>query len=224
FKSTDGGLTWFAADGGLSGDAKNVYALAIDPNLPTTIYMGGPGIGVWKSVDGAGTWRPARKGIENEYVRAFAVEPQAPTTLYVATHNGIFKSVDAGGTWQKLTSGLPSDSGGEAIAVDPAIRSVLYAEAFPRGVYKTTDAGGTWRLASSGLVATNSEAVVVDPRRSTTVYAGSLGAGVYKSTDGANTWRLVGEKPYFPQALAIDPLRPTLVWASSYPGLFKSAN
>src|SRR5262249_57107645 len=76
----------------------------------------------------------------------------------------------------------------------------------------------------AGLVATNSEAVVVDPRRSTTVYAGSLGAGVYKSTDGANTWRLVGEKPYFPQALAIDPLRPTLVWASSYPGLLKSAN
>ena len=40
FKSTDGGGTWSAINTGLpdNGDARDVFALAIDPKTPTTLY------------------------------------------------------------------------------------------------------------------------------------------------------------------------------------------
>ena len=52
-RSVDGGHNWHQALNGLGHTY--VYSLAIDPQNPGTIYAGTNG-GVYKSLDGAGTW------------------------------------------------------------------------------------------------------------------------------------------------------------------------
>ena len=59
FKTTDGGVIWRKRSTGLR--SSKVWSLAIDPVTPTTLYAGIGGIlksGVFKSTDGANTWRP----------------------------------------------------------------------------------------------------------------------------------------------------------------------
>src|SRR5436309_11088274 len=57
FKSLDRGATWFAASAGITSTGGiNVYALAVDPRTPTTLYAGTEQ-GLFKSTDGAASWR-----------------------------------------------------------------------------------------------------------------------------------------------------------------------
>jgi photosystem II stability/assembly factor-like uncharacterized protein len=65
FKSTDGGATWTASNSGLS-ITLDVQAIAVNPQTPTTVYLGthpAPGFdafnnlgGVYRSIDGGATW------------------------------------------------------------------------------------------------------------------------------------------------------------------------
>ncbi len=57
YKSTDAGRTWQRLTDGLE-DA-DIWAVALDPTHPTTIYIGTGGEGVFKSTDGGAKWRPA---------------------------------------------------------------------------------------------------------------------------------------------------------------------
>ena len=57
FKSADGGGSWQA--GGLAN--RFVRAIATDPKRPTSIYAGTRGHGIFKSTDGAHTWRAVSK-------------------------------------------------------------------------------------------------------------------------------------------------------------------
>jgi hypothetical protein len=42
-----------------------IYALAVDPNTPTTLYAGTYGGGMFKSTDGGATWSPVNTGLTN---------------------------------------------------------------------------------------------------------------------------------------------------------------
>ncbi len=61
FKSTNGGGVWSAVNTGLT--ATNVYALAIDPATPSTLYAGTIGGGVFKSTNGGGAWSAVNTGL-----------------------------------------------------------------------------------------------------------------------------------------------------------------
>jgi photosystem II stability/assembly factor-like uncharacterized protein len=80
-------------------------------------------------------------------------------------------------------------------------------------------------------------ALAIDPQTPTMLYAGGIPndcgsgiligdwyqAGVYKSTDGGSTWAPIGLTGGYVNALAIDPQRPTTVYAgTSWGGVFKS--
>ena len=54
FKSTDGGGSWSAVND--RPDHPSVYALAIDPQTPATLYAGTWEGGVFKSTDGGESW------------------------------------------------------------------------------------------------------------------------------------------------------------------------
>ena len=61
-----------------------VYALAIDPATPATLYAGTGG-GVFKSTNGGGEWRAFNTGLTNISVYALAIDPETPTILYAGT-------------------------------------------------------------------------------------------------------------------------------------------
>ncbi len=62
------------------GPAGDVWALAIDPTTPATLYAGmnGGGSGVFKSTDSGATWAAASTGLTNPYVYALAINPIDP--------------------------------------------------------------------------------------------------------------------------------------------------
>jgi photosystem II stability/assembly factor-like uncharacterized protein len=95
FKTTDSGATWLASSNGLNalgGIGATVTAVAIAPN--STVYVGTSGGGVYKSVDGGANWSQFNDGLTNRDIRALAVSPGAPNTLYAATAGGVFSVND----------------------------------------------------------------------------------------------------------------------------------
>jgi photosystem II stability/assembly factor-like uncharacterized protein len=118
FKSTDGGTTWSAVNSGLTNTA--VFALAIDPTTPNTLYAGTGGGGVFKSTNGGATWVATGTGPTN--VRALAINPTTPTTLYAGTNGGgVFKSTDGGTTWSAVNTGL-TNLYVRALVINPTAR------------------------------------------------------------------------------------------------------
>ena len=243
FKSTDGGASW-----GYIGPYQVVYALAIDPQTPTTLYAG-TYWEVFKSTDGGATWSTdggatwSATGLFS--VQTLAIDPVTPTTVYAGTafaspegwpgfawEGGVFKSTDAGATWS--ATGLV---GGDfaVLAIDPRTPTTLYAGGvwandwytWVRGLFKSTDGGATWSTSGADPCC----GVAIDPRTPTTLYAGDA-KGAFKSTDGGATWSAintgltdilsaygVGSAVGTP---TIDPLTPNTLYAVTAIGVFKS--
>jgi photosystem II stability/assembly factor-like uncharacterized protein len=122
FRSRDGGRQWEkvlyvsdkagAAD--LSMDPTNpriLYAATWEAlRQPWTFVSGGPGSGLWKSVDGGDTWRPLTEGLpEGTKGRiGVAVSPAQPGRVFAlvehAEKGGLYRS-DDGGRAFRLVSG-----------------------------------------------------------------------------------------------------------------------
>ena len=224
-------LGWFVAQA--SGQPirfqNAVYALAINPLNPSTIYAA-TDIGVLRSTDGGASWDATNNGLPSARVTAVALDPSNPSTVYVGTQ-GVFKSTDGGETWAPAANGIPSSSlGVAAIAVDPAHPSILYAGLFANsgfGLARSTNGGATWMaVASTVLPNTTFDGLALGPANSSTVYAASMNGGVFKSTDAGAHWAAASNGlPPSPRvnALALDPSNPSTLYARVRgAGLFKS--
>ncbi|MBK5292662.1 MAG: hypothetical protein JJE04_13410 [Acidobacteriia bacterium] len=78
--------TWSEINTGLPSAVPGVEALTVDPTVPSTIYARTNEGSVFKSTDGAGTWRPLST-ITGAYF--LAVDPKVSTTLYASTSRGV---------------------------------------------------------------------------------------------------------------------------------------
>src|SRR5574341_108749 len=122
------------------------------------------------------------------------------------------------------TSHGPSGAYVDALIVNPAIPSTLYAGTFDAGVFKSTDNGLTWT--ATGLTSYQVGALVLDPGTPTTLYAGTGGGGVFTSKDAGNTWAAInaGLTDTAVLALALDHSRPSTLYAGTSSGVFKSTD
>src|SRR5688572_16128408 len=197
-KSSNGGLTWAAANAGLPRAI--VTALAIDPSNPAALYAGTSTAGVFKTANGGLTWTPANAGIGTSNISHLVVDPRNPNVIYAAlegcsagcsTPAGVFKSTNGGTNWVSASAGLADDLQVIALAIEPTDTRVLYAATRFNGLFKTTNGGGNWisiNPAPTGtMFAIVHFALVVDPASTGTVYAGTFD-GVAKTADGGRTW------------------------------------
>jgi photosystem II stability/assembly factor-like uncharacterized protein len=181
-KTTDGGVTWTAADQGIPG---TVFSLALDPSHPDTLFAGSfDGSGIFKTTDGGGHWFNVRPG---GFIWSLALDPSTPTTIYAGTNgDGVLRSDDGGMTWRgSMDSGL-TDRFVEALAVDPAGPDTVYAGTFGGGAFRSTDGGATWSgtALDTGFV----NGLAVDPGGSGKVYAATGFRGLLESTDQGESW------------------------------------
>lgn len=140
------------------GRADAVVGIADQPNV---YYFGSTGGGVWKTTDGAQTWKPVSDGFFGGTIGAVAVAPSDPSVVYVGTGEetirgnvspgaGMWKSTDAGKTWTHI--GLDDSQQIARIRVHPSNADVVYVAALGhafgsndmRGVYRSKDGGKTW--------------------------------------------------------------------------------
>ena len=119
YKSLDGGSTWTAITNGLRTDV-GVWALAVDPNTPSTVYAGTWRAGAYKSTDGGSTWNTINNGMPSLSVNAFAIDPVTSSTVYAGMNgSGVFKSLDGGATWHAANTGIPASTYVQALAINP---------------------------------------------------------------------------------------------------------
>src|SRR6185295_9874814 len=228
FKSTDAGGGWNNDNYGLKSDI--VTVLALDPTGPSTIYAGTRS-NVFKSTDAGQSWIPASNGLVRPNVLSLLVDPATPATIYVGigfadfnNSSGVYKSTNGGNTWNAANTGLTNTSV-LSLAIDPITPSTLYAGVYGSGIFKSLDGGAHWAIHTSPSVFFI-EAIAVDHSNPETVYVGanSSPGGVSKSTDGGVSWQLLGNglTGDFVRGLAIDPITPSTIYASTNEGLFKS--
>lgn len=221
-----------------------IYALAIDPETPSTVYAGGVA-GMFKTINGGASWTAINNGISgflNTHIDCIA-RILTPSTLYVGTNQGVYKSIDAGLSWFAINTGLPPPDPSfglivDALAIDHSDVSVVYAGAcggrrFSCAVFKTTDAGGSWAAVGLEVPYQSVTALTIDPAHPSTVYVAFAGGpsnvrGVfmYKSTDAGQNWVAFGPSAYGGySALAIDPLAPSTFYAAAFPAnIWKSVD
>ncbi len=212
----------------------NVFALAMDPHTPATIYAGtGGGIhrfnssgggSVFKTTNGGASWQPAGSGLPADAVLFLAIDPVTTSTAYAGTRNhGAFKTTDGGTSW--TAAGLTANRVW-TLAIDPVTPSTLYAGT-ASGVFKSTDGAATWTTATSGIGAQQVFALAIDPVSPSTLYAGTRDNGVFRSSDGAASWTaatsgLTATRVF---ALAVDPKSPSTLYAGTNgDGVFKTTD
>jgi photosystem II stability/assembly factor-like uncharacterized protein len=237
-RSTDGGDQWTTV---MAGGA--IHALAIDPARPAILYAGTSGAtaDVYKSLDHGDNWsgpNPAfdfREDIDvtgDGAITALAIDPRAPTTIYVAVSYNVkgpayprhltwgnfgdlFKSTDDGQNWAPLYS----DDGMTFLAIDPATTTRLYLGTNDNGAFASADGGGTWGAINAGLpqIPLPAYSLAIDPKTPSILYAGTS-SGVYKSLDGGASWNVINPGTKAISTLVTDPTAPGTLYAGSEGG------
>jgi photosystem II stability/assembly factor-like uncharacterized protein len=155
-----------------------------------TVWVGAASGGVWKSVDGALTFKPVfDTDGKNQSVGAIRIDPKNPKTVWVGTGetwtrnsvsvgDGVYKTTDGGETWGRL--GLEQTERIARIAIDPKDSNVVFVCATghlfddhpDRGVYRTKDGGKSWEKVLFAANDTGCSDIAIDPADGKTVYAG----------------------------------------------------
>src|SRR6266511_1228620 len=161
----------------------SIGALAIAPSDENIVWVGTGdascarsaywGDGVYKSTDGAKTWRRMGLG-DSHHIARIVIHPSNPDIVYVSAmghlfstneERGVFKTADGGKTWKKVLY-VNDHTGAIDLVINRSDPNMLYAATYDCLRYP-------WRLQDGGP-----------------------GTGIYKTTDGAENWkRLEGGLP-----------------------------
>lgn len=200
--------------------------------------MKSSGFTTWKPIGPKGVKTTViNRGITSGRVRAIAIHPNDPLTVYIgAASGGLWKTTDGGENWLDIGHDLGSLSFG-AIAIDPNNPDIIYAGsgeanlalwyAFPgNGLYKSTDGGQSWIVITDGFgPVTHFGDLMVNPHNSNIVLAALGGGtmfsdnvlsneGIWKSVDGGITWNRTLEV-LDASDVAFHPTNPDKVYAAA---------
>ncbi len=169
------------------------------------------GDAVYKSVDGAATWKTSSfGGFGQGLLRSV---PDAPGVIYLQDRYSslLKKTVDGGATWHTVRGGNDYHS---SLVLDPNNPSVLYAIGFDQ-VEQSDDGGETWN--KRGKVQCASLAVdVITPD---TLYCAPFNSGdqlegIQTSSDGGRSWRAANTGLPIPGSVHFVAATPTGVFTS----------
>ena len=169
-------------------------------------------------------------------VTDIAVDPSRPSRLYATVGDDVWVSDDAGARWHTGRNAFPrccSDGPPLALAIS-ADGARAYAVTFG-AVFESDDGGDLWTITSAGLPPLHDLlAIAADPSDPLTAFIGT-DAGVFKTIDGGATWKssnsgldgcplASGAGPCPVNAFAFDPDNPSIVYAGTLFGLFRSTD
>jgi photosystem II stability/assembly factor-like uncharacterized protein len=167
-----------------AADSSAVFAVAVDPGSPRTVYAGTRS-GLQVSRDGGDHWTPLRTGAEPGEVYSVAFHPGG-REIFFGSSGAIGRSIAGGESW--------------ALAPTLAVFSILPSSkdmalaATRGGVFRTSDDGSRWIPSDAGMEKTFALSLAADPRDTGVFYAATAGSGVFKSSDRGRSWKLAGRE------------------------------
>jgi len=205
FRSNDGGKTWKKIL--FRDDKTGAEDLIIDPNNPKILYAamweasrtpysmssGGPGSGLFKSIDGGDTWIELTHnagfagGVLGKIsIAVSAADSKRIYALIEARDGGLFKSDDAGATWTAVNHERQIWQRSFyflRVYADPSARDTIYVSNYD--LMRSTNGGRTFEKIRTPhgdhhdfWIASN------DPKR----FIDSNDGGANVSVDGGRTW------------------------------------
>ncbi|MFD2908695.1 T9SS type A sorting domain-containing protein [Flavobacterium ardleyense] len=145
--------------GSWSSGQGRVNIVHVDPSNPSTVYIGSPAGGIWKSANNGSTWTPLTDNLPQIGVSGIAIDYSNSNVIYIATGDkdsgdtysvGVYKSIDGGVTWAAtgLMSGSNPSRMGDVV-IHPTNNQILWC-ATDKGIYKTINAGNSWSRVQTG--------------------------------------------------------------------------
>lgn len=205
FKTTDGGRTWhrilYVDD---KTGANDVVMDARNPNVlyasmwqaqrtPWGLVSGGPGSGLYKTVDGGAHWTKissnpgfARGVLGKMGVAVARTNPNVVYAIVQAHHGGVFRSSNGGATWTRVNGQWFLRQRAfyyMAIYVNPTNANTVYAPEVD-SVWQSTNGGRSWKpLMHPG----DHHIIWINPYHPKIMFEGDDG-GATVSVDGGKTW------------------------------------
>ena len=216
-----------------------IISVAIDPEMPTTVYAATVSAGIFKSDDSGETWRASNTGFKGTPWGGITIDPADHQVLYANTiYSGTFKSTDSGNTWSLIST----EAGPSAF---DTISATMYG-VNSTGVVKSSNGGSSWisiysRSSSDETITALATSPIV-PNVVFVVDKISPGGfmicspspcppipnppGIWKSADGGATWALAntGMNADTVHSLVPHPTISTLWYANTSDGIYKSTD
>ena len=166
------------------------WTVAVSPHQKDVIFAGADGHGLFRSVNGGGSWRPMSRGLESPYVHSIAFDATDPRVIFVTTlPAAVYRSSDGGETWEPLpdlalaAAAAPRPpqvvthptQTGQVYVLDAGVGGALHC---------SSDGGRTWlvSLANAGRL----HELTALPR----LLLLAADDGLQRSTDDGATWEL----------------------------------
>jgi photosystem II stability/assembly factor-like uncharacterized protein len=207
YKTTDGGMHWTkvldqgaeigAADLAIATNkSKVLFATtwrARRPPWTTYAPLGGPGSGLFRSVDGGQSWSQLKSGglPEGDWERSGVAVSSDGKRIYAlvdAKKAGLYRSDDGGDTWTLVNSDARITSRSwyfGSITVDPSNPDVVYIPNV--ALYRLEDGGKTITVVRGAPGGDDYHQIWVDPKDSTRMVLGT-DQGTTISVDYGKTW------------------------------------
>jgi hypothetical protein len=216
---------------------QDVRCLAIDPTDRNIIYAGTQGQRVYRSTDRGLSWNPI--GLIGSIVKSIAVSPIDPNTIYIGTKPAcVYVSRDAGKNWTELLSfrkifsrrfwlspaESPFTAYVQSIALSPIDPKIITVGIEAGAVVRSIDGGQTWSDHRRGALRDCHTLISHATNKDWMYEGGGSGAGVSVSRDAGATWQQFrsGLDRHYGWAVAADPARPEVWYASLSPDAFKA--
>ncbi len=205
-------------------------AIVIAPTAAERLFVGTATGHIFRSDDGAATWRELPLSLGHEsVVDNLLVHPSDADNVFAAFWRangtgGLVQSLDGGDTWAALP--VPADPSLRAMAMAPSNSQRMYIGGIG-GVWRSDDSGASWRnINGVGLASEFVESLAVDPRDPDHVYAGTW-RQVYRTRDGGENWAriyqgMAVDRDVF--SLTISPHDPDTVLAGTCNFLYRSSD
>ncbi|MFN8256015.1 MAG: hypothetical protein U0W24_10030 [Bacteroidales bacterium] len=214
FKTVDGGKTWKKSLG--DNEWTGVTDIVVDPSNPDIIYAatwqrarnvaiylgGGPGSGIYKSLDGGETWEKLTNGLpaSNMGKIGLAISPQNPDVVYAAIEldrrtGGVFRSANKGVSWEKRSDAVAGATGPhyyQELYASPHQFDKIYLVDIQ--IQVSTDGGKTFTRVKEDKKHSDNHTIVFKKDNPNYLLVGCDG-GVYETFDNAETWRFMANLP-----------------------------
>ena len=178
---------WVRIYNGKDFPKEEITTLAVDSKDPDVIYVGTRSAGIYKTINGGGSWQPVNSGISIGSVKTLLLDTQNPKTLYALTQGGLYKTTNGAEDWKRIAET-------NVVAMDPNNSKHLFV--LSDNINESFDGGVTWTAKppnSQGV--DNLKFLSVDWKDHNKLYT-MCGNWFCSSSDGGATWDFHKEKEF----------------------------